>query len=176
MKMDRLLARFLRLPCRGCPSLTRSCQSLSSLQHCWHALERQKKPWSRGVSWTRWTWHLRIRPKWWLFTRTSMPLRVSVCGARCSVVGGHVPGDRREAWNHLDLRGELGWHLDLRGKLGIWPNLSSSLPIWGLPASRSSHRHHFSQDFFSTVFIFVIAWTPSTLKPQESAGAQSHHS
>lgn len=102
------------------------------------------------------------------FHRTSPPLRVSACRTRCSAAGGHIPGGRREEWNHLDLRDEPGWLSDHSQPFSSHLK-TSSFPTW------------FSQTLFllgllNNVNFFFIAWTPSTLKPQESAGAQSHHS
>lgn len=43
----------------------------------------------------------------WLFTKTSMPLRLPVCRKRCSGAGGHVPRDRRA--ETICTLAELGW-------------------------------------------------------------------
>lgn len=174
MKLDSLLARFLCLPCRGSPSLVRSCQSLSSLKRCWHALGEAKKaqmpiPEVSRVSCICCRWH----PPGSDQNNDLSPKPLCLWGCQCSEQDAVL-------WEDMSLgtegRSETISTSGVNLVDSIWPILSPFLPIWGLPASWcGSHRHHFSQDF-STVFIFVIAWTPSMLKPQESAGAQSHHS
>lgn len=57
----------------------------------------------------------------------------------------------------------------------IWPILSPFFPSEDFQFPNAVLTDTISPRTL-TVFIFVIAWTPSTLKPQESAGAQSHHS
>lgn len=86
-----------------------------------------------------------------------------------STLGEQVPGNRKEVWNHLDLGGELGWQ-SLTHSQPFSPHLrASSFPAWF--SDTISPRTSFPQCSF-----LVITWTPSTLKPQERAGAQSHHS
>lgn len=163
MELDRLLAWFL-FCIAGAP--VRASHPCNTSGMHWRG-KKSLDPWSRRVSCTRWVWRLpRFTAKQGIFTK---PLCLSGCQWTWgSTVGQQVWGEKggvKPPWS---------WR---------WTWLTVSDPFSALFSPSESFqlpslvlRHHFSQDFFSTLLVLVIAWTLSTLKPQERAGAQSHHS